>query len=309
MYMKKRKVIADLNSRMKRRVFNRADNQTPWASTQHPSPLQNAGRRKILNFLRAAWLETTQVQITHLPIKLAKLPPAFQNFKIVQLSDVHHSSFVSEAEIITAAQRANDLQPDLIVLTGDYVSHSPDFIPGCARALGHLQAKHGVVAVLGNHDHWTDGALMRSELEANGIRVLCNENMRIERDGAHLCLAGVDDMMVKLDDMKAALADTSRDETRILLAHNPALIREAARAGVDLMLSGHTHGGQINWKLLVPRKETALSRWLHRPSRKFMRGHAVLGNTQLYVNRGFGTVVVPLRYGCTPEITLIELQQ
>lgn len=307
--MKRKKVIADLNSRMKRRVLNRADNQTPWASSPHTSTLQQVGHRKILSFLRAALLETTQVQITYLPIRIAKLPLEFQHFKIVQISDVHHSSFVGENEILAAAQRANELQPDLIVLTGDYVSHSPDFIPGCARALGHLRAKHGVYAVLGNHDHWTDGALMRSALEANGIRVLCNENLRLAKEDAHICLVGVDDMMVKLDDMKAALADTSRDETRILLAHNPALIREAARAGVDLMLSGHTHGGQINWRLLMPRKETALSRWLHRPSRKFMRGHAVLGNTQLYVNRGFGTVVVPLRYGCTPEITLIELQK
>lgn len=303
--MKRRKVIADLNTRMKHRVINRADKQSLWTS----SPLQQAGHRKLLHFLRAALLETTQVQITHLPIRLPKLPAAFQQFKIVQLSDVHHSSFVSEAEIVNAAERANELQPDLVVLTGDYVSHSPDFIPGCARALGRLRAKHGVFAVLGNHDHWTDGALMRSALEDNGIRVLCNEHVRLAQNGENLCLAGVDDMMVKLDNMKAALADTYRHETRILLAHNPALIREAARAGVDLMLSGHTHGGQINWKLLVPQKDTALSRWLHRPSRKFMRGHAVLGNTQLYVNRGFGTVVVPLRYGCTPEITLLELQK
>ena len=306
--MKRRKVIADLNLRMKRRIISRETNQKYLSLSPHP-PFQLEGRRKLLSFLRAALLETTQVQLTHLPITIAKLPPEFHRFKIIQLSDVHHSSFVNEAEIATAAQRVNELQPDLIVLTGDYVSHSVDFIPGCARALGQLKAKHGVFAVLGNHDHWTDGQLMKSALTEQGIRVLCNENERIEKDGASICLAGVDDMMVKLDDMKAALADTSRDETRILLAHNPALIREAARAGVDLMLSGHTHGGQINWKLLVPQKETRLSRWLHRPSRKFMRGHAVLGNTQLYVNRGLGTVVVPLRFGCTPEITLIELQQ
>ncbi len=306
--MKRRKVIADLNLRMKRRIISRDPNQK-YSPLSLQSPIQWEGRRKLLSFLRAALLETTQVQLTHLPIKIAKLPPAFQHFKIIQLSDVHHSSFVNEAEITTAAQRVNELQPDLIVLTGDYVSHSVDFIPGCARALGHLKAKHGVFAVLGNHDHWTDGELMKTALERQGIRVLCNEMERIEKDGASICLAGVDDMMVKLDDMKAALAETSRAETRILLAHNPALIREAARAGVDLMLSGHTHGGQINWKLLVPQKETRLSRWLHRPSRKFMRGHAVLGNTQLYVNRGFGTVVVPLRFGCTPEITMIELQR
>ena len=305
----KRKVMADLNSRMKRRVISRTNHQTPRNLSSPPPQFQQLGRRKLINFLRAALIETTQVQITNLPIRIAKLPAAFHNFRIIQLSDIHHGSFVSEAEITATAHRVNDLQPDLVVLTGDYISHSVDYIPGCARALGNLKAPHGVFAVLGNHDHWTDGEMMKSELEAHGINVLCNENVRIEKDGAFIRLAGVDDMMVKLDDMKAALAETSRSETRILLAHNPALIREAARAGVDLMLSGHTHGGQINWKLLVPRKETALSRWLHRPSRKFMRGHAVLGNTQLYVNRGFGTVVVPLRYGCTPEITLIELQK
>jgi hypothetical protein len=305
--MKRRKVMADLNLRMKRRIISREANQQHAPSVSHPPQLIVEGRRKLLSLLRAALLETTQVQITHRPIKLINLPTAFHRFKIVQISDVHHSSFVSEGEIVAAAQRANELQPDLIVLTGDYVSHSPDFIPGCARALGHLRAKHGVFAVLGNHDHWTDGVLMKEALLAQGIRVLCNEHVHLEQDGAQLCLAGVDDMLVKLDDMKAALAGTSRAETRILLAHNPALIREAARAGVDLMLSGHTHGGQINWKLLVPQKESRLSRWLHRPSRKFMRGHAVLGNTQLYVNRGLGTVVVPLRYGCTPEITLLEL--
>ena len=159
--MKRKKVIADLNLRMRRRIISRDPNQKYSSPAQYP-PIQLEGRRKLLSFLRAALWETTQVQLTHLPIKIAKLPPAFQRFKIIQLSDVHHSSFVSEAEIATAAQRMNELQPDLIVLTGDYVSHSVDFIPGCARALGHLKAKHGVFAVLGNHDHWTDGQLMKT---------------------------------------------------------------------------------------------------------------------------------------------------
>ena len=177
--MKRRKVIADLNLRMKRRIISRTSNLKHSPLSQHPPVFQFEGRRKLLSLLRAALLETTQVQITHLPIKLAKLPPAFHRFRIIQLSDVHHSSFVSEAEIATAAQRVNELQPDLIVLTGDYVSHSVDFIPGCARALGLLNAKHGVFAVLGNHDHWTDGPLMKTALEAQGIRVLCNEHEHI----------------------------------------------------------------------------------------------------------------------------------
>ncbi|MCI0339391.1 MAG: hypothetical protein L0226_17605, partial [Acidobacteria bacterium] len=98
-----------------------------------------------------------------------------------------------------------------------------------------------------------------------------------------------------------------RGETRILLAHNPAVIREAARAGVDLVLSGHTHGGQINWRLLTGREDRKTARWLRRPSRRLMRGYAQFGSTHLYVNRGLGTVIVPLRYGCPPEITMIEL--
>lgn len=297
----KKRIIADLNSRVRQRLAERGLEQAYYHSPN--------GRRKLATLLRAALLEPTQVQITYLSIKIAQLPAEFHGFRIVQLSDIHHSSFLGEAEIVAAAQRANDLRPDLTVLTGDYVSHSVDYIASCARALGHLRAQHGVYAVLGNHDHWTDGEMMASALTAEGIRVLSNENVKIARGAASFRLVGVDDLMAERTDLRRALAGTSRDEVRILLAHNPAIIREAARAGVDLVLSGHTHGGQVNWRLLTRRQDTRLARWLSRPSRRFMRGYAALGSTQLYVNRGLGTVVVPLRYGCPPEITLIELQK
>jgi predicted MPP superfamily phosphohydrolase len=264
-------------------------------------------RQTLAAILQAAAIEPYQVEITHQPIRLAKLPPAFAGFRIAQLSDIHHSPFLGEAEIAEAARRTNALQPDLIALTGDYISHSRDYIAGCARALGRLRARHGVFAVLGNHDHWTDGELMAAALEAEGIRVLRNESVRIRRGQAHVWLAGIDDLLVKRHDLALALAETKRKEARILLAHNPAIIREAARAGLDLVLSGHTHGGQINWRLLTGRHNQSTRRWLQRPSRRFVCGHAHLGSTQIYVNRGLGTVVVPLRYGCPPEITLLEL--
>jgi hypothetical protein len=149
--------------------------------------------------------------------------------------------------------------------------------------------------------------MMRNALTGQGIRVLCNESAQIRKGASRISLAGVDDLMVKRDDLRTALEDTRWEETRILLSHNPAIIREAARAGVDLVLSGHTHGGQINWRLLTGRKDRKTARWLRRPSRRLMRGYAQLGSTQLYVNRGLGTVVVPLRYGCPPEITLLEI--
>jgi len=266
-------------------------------------------RQTLAAILHAAVIEPYQIEVTRQPIKLAKLPAAFHGFRVVQLSDIHHSSYLGAAEIAEAARRANELKPDLIALTGDYVSRSRDYIAGCARALGQLRAPHGVFAVLGNHDHWTDGEMMAAALGAEGIRVLSNECVRIERGGAHLWLAGVDDLMVKRADLPAALAPTTSHEARILLAHNPAIIHEAAREGVDLVLSGHTHGGQINWRLLAGRTDHAATRWLRRPTPRFTRaqGHAKLGATQIYVNRGLGTSVLPLRYGCPPEITVIEL--
>lgn len=259
--------------------------------------------------LQAALLEPRHIEISHQRIVIPKLPREFHGFRIAQLSDIHHSPFLSEAEIAAAVRQANELRADLIALTGDYVSHSPDYIAGCARALGQLRAPLGVFAVLGNHDHWTDGTAVATAFTEKGIRVLDNENLRIERDAAYIRLVGIDDLTVGRDDLQKALADTAPEETRVLLSHNPRIIREAARAGIELVLSGHTHGGQINWRLLTGREDRKVRRWLQRPSRRFMRGHTQLGGTQLYVNRGLGTVVVPLRYGCPPEITLLELVQ
>jgi predicted MPP superfamily phosphohydrolase len=267
---------------------------------------RNQWRQTFAALVQAAVVEAHQFEITQPQIQLAKLPRSFHGLRMAQLSDVHHSPFLSQPEIAEAVRCVNALQPEIIVLTGDYVSHSREYIGACAEVLGELRAPLGVYAVLGNHDHWTDGPEMAAALERQNIRVLTNEHCKIEANGAHIRLLGVDDLLTKHANLPQALAGTSRDETRILLSHNPTIIREAARAGIDLVLSGHTHGGQINWRLLTGREERR--RWLRRKSRRFMRGHSQLGDTQIYVNRGLGTVVVPMRYGCTPEITLMELQ-
>ena len=261
-------------------------------------------------FLQAAMIEPRQFEVTNHRVGISNLPREFHGFRIAQLSDIHHSPFLSEDEITAAVEKTNELEPDLVVLTGDYVSHSTEYIAGCARALGRLRARHGIYAILGNHDHWTDGEMMSSALTSHGIRVLNNENVRIELEDTYISLAGIDDLMVRRGDLNLALEGTHSGETRILLSHNPAIIRKAARAGVDLVLSGHTHGGQINWRLIAGREERKPNSWLRkvrRPNHRMLRGHAQLGATQLYVNRGLGTVVLPLRYGCPPEITILEL--
>lgn len=282
---------------MKTNVFTRLKHRR----TERPQ-----WRQTVAALVQAAAVEAHQFEITQPQIQLAKLPAAFHGLRLAQLSDVHHSPFLHHREISEAVRCVNALQPDVVMLTGDYVSHAREYIGACAEALGQLRAPLGVYAVLGNHDHWTDGPAMAAALRAQNICVLSNENLKLERQGAYVRLVGVDDLLTKNADLATALQGTAPDETRILLSHNPAIIREAARAGIDLVLSGHTHGGQINWRLLTGRPERR--RWLLRKSRRFLRGHAQLNETQIYINRGLGTVVVPLRYGCAPEITLMELQ-
>ena len=238
--------------------------------------------------------------VEHQQINLRRLPKALEGFRIVQLSDVHHGPFSSKAQIERAVETANRLKPDIIALTGDYISRERQYAAPCAEMLGRLRARYGVYAVLGNHDHWTDAALITDLFRAEGITVLINEGMRFEQRGAAFWLAGVDDTMVGLEDLPLALAGAAKNEMKLLLAHNPVILRRAARAAVDLVLSGHTHGGQVAW-----RSESSAS---GRPRRRLLKGLGRQGNTQIYVTRGLGTVVLPIRYGCPPEVSLLELR-
>ncbi|HEY0004823.1 MAG TPA: metallophosphoesterase [Pyrinomonadaceae bacterium] len=249
---------------------------------------------------RHALAEPYMLTVEHRAIALRRLPAQLNGLRLVQLSDIHHSPFTGSQQIEHAIETANSLEPDIIALTGDYVSHEREYAAPCAEMLGRLRARYGVFAVLGNHDHWTDAALITDLFRLQGISVLINEGMRFELRGASFWLAGVDDTMVGLEDLPLALAGSRRDEMKLLLAHNPVILRRAARAGVDLVLSGHTHGGQVTW-----RSEQSAS---GRPRRRLLRGLGHQGETQIYVTRGLGTVVLPIRYGCPPEVSLLELR-
>ncbi|MBA3240678.1 MAG: metallophosphoesterase [Acidobacteria bacterium] len=249
---------------------------------------------------RAAFAEPYQLAVERHAVALPRLPRELDGLRIVHLSDIHHSPFTGREQVERAVEVANSLQPDIIALTGDYISHEREYIQPCAEMLGRLRARRGVYAVLGNHDNWVDAPLITDLFRAEGIKVLVNEGMRFEDCGASFWLAGVDDTMVGLEDLPLALAGSREDELKLLLAHNPVILRRAARAGVDLVLSGHTHGGQITW-----RSERSAS---GRVRRRILRGLGRRGNTQIYVTRGLGTVVLPLRYGCLPEVSLLQLR-
>src|SRR5436190_1090066 len=272
----------------------------PYGGVSRPDTPLRTLALNLTHAARAALTEPYMLTVEHQPIVLRRMPSGLDGFRIVQLSDIHHGPFSSTEQIVRAVETANRLKPDIIALTGDYISRERQYAAPCAEMLGRLRARYGVFAVLGNHDHWTDAALITDLFRAEGINVLVNQGMRFELNGSAFWLAGVDDTMVGLEDLSLALAGASRDEMKLLLAHNPIILRRAARADVDLVLSGHTHGGQV-----ALRSEPSRSGG---PRRRFLKGLGRLGNTQIYVNRGLGTVVLPIRYGCPPEVSLLVLR-
>lgn len=248
---------------------------------------------------RSALNEANSLVIEEVRIELKRLPKNLDNFKIVHLSDIHHSPFTDLQHIKNAVEIANDLEPDMFVLTGDFVSHESEYIAPMAEVLGGLESEFGIHACLGNHDHWTDADLVTQMLRGEGVNVLVNEGFRFTARDASFWLCGVDDHMAGKTDIPAALKGSFPDEMKLLLAHNPVIIRQAARQRVDLMLSGHTHGGQVK---IREKQKKILAR------RRLTSGLHQRRQTQIYITRGIGTVVLPVRYQCPPEISLIELK-
>ena len=242
-------------------------------------------------------------EITQTEIWLNRLSPAHDGLKIVQLTDLHHSLFTPLEEIQRAVHIANHLRPDLVALTGDYVTLSPAYIWPVARALGKLRARLGVFAVLGNHDFRVDPEEITRALRAQRIRVLRNAHCALRSGSAKLWVVGVDDLWWEAADIRAALRSIPARDPKILLCHNPLGIHMAAAHGIDLMLSGHTHGGQVR----LPMVGSVYGR--SKLGERFVEGWNRLHGTQIYVSRGIGKVLVPLRLGCPAEITVLRLRR
>jgi predicted MPP superfamily phosphohydrolase len=231
--------------------------------------------------------------------------------RLVQLTDFHCSSRVTPAYLAEAVDLAQAQNPDLAVLTGDFIHKGYKYVHGVARALGRLKAPEGVYAVLGNHDFSVRNALgirrhrhlhqaIADALEDQGIRVLRNETVQLTRGEDALHLTGVDDLWSRVCDIEQAFAGTNVSAPRLILAHNPCTIEHLGERRCDLMLSGHTHGGQIN----LP----GLGRvTLSRKGKRFAAGMYQVDSRYLYVNKGVGFGVC-LRYNVRPEVALLTLQ-
>lgn len=244
-------------------------------------------------------------------IRIRQLPEAFRGLRIAQISDIHYDEFSEPYFVREVVQRVNDLHPDMVVLTGDFVTAG--FLPQqlsarlsypCAEVLSRIQCPHRF-ASLGNHDTLVGWPVVADALKVHGIPVLVDSYLPIERDGSRIWLAGIRSSLEDSPNLDQALPrQAGPNEPVILMAHEPDYALEVVKRGrVDLMLSGHTHGGQIRLPFLgTPRSMLA------KMGRRFVHGHFNVGPMQLYVNRGIGTVKIPARFLCPPEITLITLE-
>jgi predicted MPP superfamily phosphohydrolase len=248
--------------------------------------------------------EAWDYELTETVVPVGGLPAAFEGFRIAQLTDVHHSRIVPIEEVRRVVALVNETRADLIALTGDYTTELRRFVEPCAEALAELKAPEGVWAVLGNHDHKTDGPFTVQALKARGINVLSNENTVLRRGADELQLAGVDDWGWGKADFTRALRGVDVARPSVLLSHEPIAFDRPLTRGVSLILSGHTHGGQIYLPFIGSPATYIWPQYF-----RYIRGLYERDGTCLYVARGTGMIGVPIRIGARPEIAVLRLQR
>lgn len=251
-----------------------------------------------------------EIDLVENTVRIPHLPSSFGGFRIIQLSDIHLDEFTEPYFLEHIVQRVNSLAPDLVVVTGDFVTRgSLTFLNSrhaayrCAEILSKLKAPH-VYTILGNHDVSVSAPLVIGALRSAKIPVLVNEHVPIERAGSRFWLCGSDDAGTRHPDLDLTLPEKP-DGPVILMVHEPdyadTVLQHPRGKLVDLMLSGHSHGGQVRIPFYGPLILPPMGE-------KYVMGNFRLGQMQLYVNRGIGSVGLPFRFDCPPELTMHTLQ-
>jgi predicted MPP superfamily phosphohydrolase len=242
-----------------------------------------------------AGYERHRLEITEATVRVRGLPSSWDGRRVALLTDIHHSALVSAEDVSHAVAVANAQHPDLIVLGGDYVTGADrDYVEPVAELLSPLRAPLGVFAILGNHD---DDREMPAALARHGMTVLRDQRTRVTHRGESVELAGIKFWTRELDKIADVVA-RPRDPV-VLLAHDPRRLKEASRLHVAAILSGHTHGGQI----VLPGIGAPAARKF-----PFREGLGYRGDTTLFVSRGIGTVYLPVRINCPPEVAMLTLR-
>lgn len=249
-----------------------------------------------------------ELQVVKHDVLLPRLADAFRGMKIVQISDLHFEEFNEAFFTEHVISVVNGLKPDLVLYTGDFVSYGPfpmaysrSRIAPCAAILAKTECLQRF-ASLGNHDYIVGWELVKDGLESHGIRTLVNEAVPLERDGQRLWVVGLGSACSMASHPDRAIPKSMlRDgEPMVVMSHEPDVLPQVASYGADLILSGHTHGGQVRFPFVPPL-------FLPPLGRLYVEGMFRMGNTQMYVNRGIGAVGIPVRLNCRPEITQFTL--
>lgn len=252
-------------------------------------------------------VEPRWIDIEEIALRIPRLPDRLAGRRIAQLSDLHLCEMTSPAQLDEAVTLVNQLHPDWLFLTGDYVGDNADYAEGLVEPLRRVQAP--VYAVYGNHDYWSNLRVVREMLQQAGVTTLRNEAARLA-DG--LWLGGVDDIWSGRPDLEATLRDIPQRVTTLLLAHEPDYFDRVLQraAPVAAQFSGHSHGGQVRVPTLRPGPDglRTYAPILPRYGRQYPIGLRQIGDQQVYTNRGLGVWPVPYRINCRPEITLFTLQ-
>ena len=255
-------------------------------------------------------IEPNLPKIVRKEIGLKRWPSRMDGFTIALLSDFHYDPVFSVHPTRSSIDIVQGLRPDLIVLTGDFVTcpavgdpaKGADEAEPCAELLGRMKAPFGLWAVLGNHDVSSDAKRVSGALTSNRIQILANRSIPVEKEGGRFWLAGVDDVTEGKPDLNSAINAVPSGEATVLLAHEPDYADKVARHPVDLQLSGHSHGGQVRLPFVPPL-------FLPELGIKYVWGLYKIGPLTLYTTAGIGTVRLPIRFRCPPEITLIRLRR
>ena len=225
-----------------------------------------------------------------------------RSLRVVQLTDIHAGIYMNREEMRRYADQVIALQPDLFVLTGDFISNSMSFLPGCVEEMARVRARYGTFATLGNHEHlWGRPNEIQAILRQYRVSLLTNAHQVIQTEQGPFAVAGIDDLRAGQPDLEAAMRGLDPATPTLLLSHQPEIFPQAAAYGIPLTLSGHYHGGQIKLSLLGGDISMA-HLWTPYPE-----GLYRINASHLYVSRGIGTTFTPVRLNAPPEVTLFHL--
>ncbi len=247
------------------------------------------------------YAEAGKLEVSRPRVQVPKLPARFDGLRVAFLTDLHHGPYTDLPFITSVVRTTLALAPDLILLGGDFCLRDAKYIRPCFEVLKSLSAPLGVFGVLGNHDYAHGEAETRAAMRAAGIEELTNRGVWLRRGGDKLRLAGVDDLWRGKPDAGVALGEATTNDATLLVSHNPDFCETLRDPRVGLVLSGHTHGGQIRVPGLV--NPFIPSKY----GDKYSHGLVDAPTSRVYVSRGLGATGLPVRYNCPPELTLLTL--